>query len=115
MLPRHASTAELERAYEVIARLEQEVVEASRDQRLLFFSEVQGEIADRNIPTFPKGATMSQAFRMGMDAGVECTMAAIDKRDITMLQGETWLNVDFARESPDIMSMSDLWASYINT
>lgn len=115
MLPQRSNPADLEKAYEVVARLERELVEASRDQRLLFFTEIQAEVADRNVPAFTKGTTMSQAFRMGIDAGVECVMNSIDRRDVTLLRDETWLNVDFQGEGPDTISMADLWASHINS
>ena len=52
MLPQRSNPADLEKAYEVVARLERELVEASRDQRLLFFTEIQAEVSDRNVPAF---------------------------------------------------------------
>lgn len=115
MLPKRTNPEELEKAYAVVARLEQELAEASFDQRLLFFTEVQAEMSDRNVPRFDKGATMSQAFRIGMDAGVECVMNAIDRRDVVILRDETWLNVVMKEEGPDIVSMSELWANHINS
>lgn len=115
MLPKQVSAKELEKAYALVSELEKELVDSSRDQRLLFFTEVGVEMVDRNVPKFQKGTTMSQAYRMGMEAGVECVFNACDRRDIVMMRDETWLNVDFSSDGPDLISMADLWASHINS
>lgn len=115
MLPNRLNAEELEKAYAVVAELEKQLVDASRDQRLLFFTEVSLEMSDRNIPTFNKGTTMSQAFRMGMDAGVESVFNACDRRDVVLMRDETYINVDLGTDGPDLISMADLWASHINS
>ncbi|WDS62093.1 hypothetical protein [Pseudomonas phage D6] len=107
---------DLEKAYAVLDDLERKMIESSRVARVAFFSEVQSQVNDRNVPIFQKGATMSQAFRMGMDAGVEATLVSIDNCSIVMTDGrERILNVDHSVEGPDIIPIADMWAGYINS
>jgi len=107
---------ELEHAHAVLKDLERKMVESSRVARVAFFSEIQTQVNDRNIPAFAKGATMSQAYRMGMDAGVEATLVSIDNCSVVMTDGrERMLNVDLSGDEPDIVPIADMWASYINS
>ncbi|QBJ02876.1 hypothetical protein MZD04_gp350 [Pseudomonas phage Psa21] len=107
---------ELEEAYAKVAEIEAELVQEAADARILLFTEMQCQVNDRAIPTFRKGATMSQAFRMGIDAGIEVALDSMDRRGITLIDGDDrLLNVAFAHEGPDLLPMNELWASYINS
>ena len=111
-----ATKAELEKAYALINELEKELVAESQAARGVLFAEIQANVLDQNPPKFDKGSTMTQAFRMGMDRGVECTLTAIDTRGILMIDGnERMLNVDITSNGPDMLPLADLWASYINS
>lgn len=114
--PPTVTKAELEKAHAVLEELERKMIESSRYARTTFFSEIQQQSNDRNVPNFQKGATMSQAFRMGMDAGIEVTLASIDNCQVLLTDGsERILNVDLAGDEPDLVSIADLWAGYVNS
>uniref|UniRef100_A0AB39CCL7 Uncharacterized protein n=1 Tax=Pseudomonas phage RVTF4 TaxID=3236931 RepID=A0AB39CCL7_9VIRU len=115
MLAPKVSSKQLEEAYAKTNELEKALVQSSVEQRMLFFCEVQGEMNDFNVPKFERGATMSQAFRMGMDYGVEATLNAIEKRGLMIINDETPINVVMTDEGADLGNIADLWANYINS
>lgn len=108
--------AELERAYAAIDEIERKMIESSRVGRIAFFTEIQTQASDRTVPKFAKGATMSQAFRIGVDAGVEITLNSIDTCGILLTDHkERLLNVDLTGDGPDMLNIADMWAGYINS
>jgi hypothetical protein len=111
-----ATKVELEKAYALVNELEKELVADAQMARGILFAEIQANVLDQNPPKFDKGATMTQAFRMGLDRGVDCVLNAVDTRSILMIDGnDRMLNVDITSDGPDMLPLVDLWASYINS
>lgn len=111
-----ATKAELEKAYALVNELEKELVADSQMARGIWFADIQANVLDQNPPKFDKGSTMTQAFRMGIDRGVECVLSAVDSRGILMIDGnDRMLNVDITSDGPDMLPLVDLWTTYINS
>lgn len=107
---------ELEKAYSIVADLERELEEESEMARGFFFAEVQANVLDQLPPKFDKGSTMSQAFRSGMNRGVECVFNAIDTKNMLLIDGDDrMLNVQITDHGPDMIPMIDRWSNYINS
>jgi hypothetical protein len=107
---------ELEKAYAMVAEMEKELEEESEMARGFFFAEVQANVLDQNPPKFDKGSTMSQAFRSGLNRGVECVFNAIDTKNVLLIDGDDrMLNVQITDHGPDMISMTDRWVGYINS
>lgn len=111
------NSRELEDAHRRLSEIEHKLCNTAADARGRFFTEIQENMLDRNPPRFDKGTTMSQAFRMGMDAGVVCVFDAVDKRGLDIYDDEVPINAVMNTEDnfADLVDHSQLWATHINS
>lgn len=107
---------ELEKAYALIATMEQDFLDEAYAARTILFADVQAQLNEQSVPKFGRGATMTQAFRMGMDTGVTCAFTGLDNIGALVIDSsERMLTATLINDAPDVCSLADTWADYINS